>query len=117
MHLVGEAVGDRHGQLVSGNVRMIAASQLAVSPLDLVGARIAGDAEDVVVVAHAGITLPCPPMADIKECPLCGDTMRLTVRELTDRVPGTGQTTTRQVREWVCPECDYWEEAENEGNS
>jgi len=57
-------------------------------------------------------------MAEIKECPLCGETMRLKSRELTDRVPGTGQTSTRQVLEWVCPECDYWEEAEsNEGGS
>ena len=57
-------------------------------------------------------------MADIKECPLCGETMRMTLRDLTDRVPGTGQTATRQVREWVCPECDYWEEAEgNEGRT
>jgi len=53
-------------------------------------------------------------MADIKECPLCGETMRLQTRELSDHVPGTGQTTTLVVREWVCPECDYWEEAENE---
>ena len=53
-------------------------------------------------------------MADIKECPLCGETMRLHVREMSDHVPGTGQTTTRMVREWVCPECDYWEEAESE---
>ena len=52
-------------------------------------------------------------MADIKECPLCGETMRLTVRVQTDHVPGTGQTTTRQIREWVCPECDNWEEAES----
>ena len=52
-------------------------------------------------------------MADIKECPLCGETMRMKHRELTDRVPGTGQTATRQVREWICPECDYWEEVEN----
>jgi YgiT-type zinc finger domain-containing protein len=52
-------------------------------------------------------------MADMKECPLCGETMRLKTRELTDSVPGTGQTTTRQVSEWVCPECDYWEEAES----
>jgi YgiT-type zinc finger domain-containing protein len=51
-------------------------------------------------------------MADIKECPLCGEMMRLKLREVTDRVPGTSQTTTRQMREWVCPECDYWEEAE-----
>ena len=51
-------------------------------------------------------------VADLKECPLCGETMRLTSRELSDRVPSTGQVTTRQVTEWVCPECDYWEEAE-----
>jgi YgiT-type zinc finger domain-containing protein len=57
-------------------------------------------------------------MADIKECPLCGETMRMSVRDLTDRVPGTNQTTTRAVREWTCPECDYWEEAEgNEGKT
>ena len=40
--------------------------------------------------------------------------MRLKTREVADRVPGTGQTTTRQVSEWDCPECDYFEEAENE---
>jgi hypothetical protein len=51
-------------------------------------------------------------MADIKECPLCGEAMRLQIRERADHVPGTGQTTTRIVREWVCPECDNWEEAE-----
>ena len=56
-------------------------------------------------------------MADIKECPLCGATMRLTMRQLSERVPGTGQTTTRDAHEWVCPDCDYWEEAEGgEGN-
>jgi YgiT-type zinc finger domain-containing protein len=54
-----------------------------------------------------------PAVANLKECPLCGETMRLTFRELSDRLPGSGQTTTRQVREWVCPECDYWEEAES----
>jgi C4-type Zn-finger protein len=52
-------------------------------------------------------------MADIKECPVCGETMRLTRREVSDHIPGTGQTTTRNSREWVCLECDYWEEAEN----
>lgn len=51
-------------------------------------------------------------VAEIKECPLCGETMRLNARELTDHVPGTAQAITRQVREWVCPECDYWEETE-----
>ena len=53
-------------------------------------------------------------MADIKECPLCGESMRLQIRETADAIPGTGQTTTRTIREWVCPECDYWEEAESE---
>ena len=53
-------------------------------------------------------------MADSKECPLCGESMHLKTSERTDYVPGTGQTSTRQVREWVCPECDYWEEAESE---
>jgi C4-type Zn-finger protein len=51
-------------------------------------------------------------VADIKECPLCGERMRMKVRQRSDLVPGTGQTTTRTEREWVCPECDYWEEAE-----
>lgn len=39
--------------------------------------------------------------------------MRLKVVDQTDLIPGTGQTSTRQVSEWVCPECDYWEEAES----
>jgi YgiT-type zinc finger domain-containing protein len=52
-------------------------------------------------------------MADMKECPLCGGTMHLTTREVSERVPGTEHTTTRNAREWVCPECDNWEEAES----
>jgi hypothetical protein len=51
-------------------------------------------------------------VAEIKECPLCLDTMRLSQREVIEIVPGTGQKITRTAREWVCPECDYWEEAE-----
>jgi uncharacterized protein with PIN domain len=49
----------------------------------------------------------------MKECPLCGETMRLVTRERTDKLAGFQQTATRQVREWICPECDYWEEAES----
>ena len=52
----------------------------------------------------------------MKECPLCGEIMRLEARQTTDSLPGSGQTTTREIREWVCPECDYWEEAENGDN-
>jgi YgiT-type zinc finger domain-containing protein len=51
-----------------------------------------------------------------KECPLCGETMRLRESEVTSRVPGTHQTRTTQVREWVCPECDYFEEVEDWDN-
>jgi transposase len=50
-----------------------------------------------------------------KECPLCGEVMRLHESEITDRVPGTLQSRTSQVREWRCPECDYFEEAEISG--
>ena len=41
---------------------------------------------------------------------MCGETMRLSVRE----VPGDvqGQSVVRVVREWICPECDYFEEAD-----
>jgi acetone carboxylase gamma subunit len=48
----------------------------------------------------------------MKECPLCGETMRLSVREIQEHVPGQPQGPMRQVREWICPECDYFEEAE-----
>ena len=43
---------------------------------------------------------------------MCGETMRLSVRELHERSPGDYKLVTRQVREWICPECDYFEEAE-----
>jgi acetone carboxylase gamma subunit len=46
----------------------------------------------------------------MRECPLCGESMRLSVREVEDK-----DGAMRQVREWICPECDYFEEAEGEG--
>jgi acetone carboxylase gamma subunit len=48
----------------------------------------------------------------MKECPLCGETMRLSVRELRDAIPGSNESAVRVAREWICPECDYFEEAE-----
>jgi rubrerythrin len=48
-----------------------------------------------------------------KECPMCGEQMRLQRREHTDRVPGSRETRTKQITEWTCPECDYFEEADN----
>jgi hypothetical protein len=50
-----------------------------------------------------------------RECPLCGETMRLREHDTVVRVPGNPTGTARRVREWVCPECDYFEEAEDEG--
>jgi hypothetical protein len=38
--------------------------------------------------------------------------MRIEERKHTDRVPGTSQVTVRRTWEWVCPDCDYFEEAE-----
>ena len=33
-------------------------------------------------------------------------------RETVDRVPGTLEIKSTKLVEWVCPECDYFEEAE-----
>jgi len=48
----------------------------------------------------------------MKECPLCGEKMRLNVREIRDAIPGSSEASVRVAREWICPECDYFEEAE-----
>jgi hypothetical protein len=53
-------------------------------------------------------------MSEGKDCPLCGERMRLVPRTITDRIPGQSQTSTREVREWICPDCDYFEEQELE---
>jgi uncharacterized protein with PIN domain len=47
-----------------------------------------------------------------KECPMCAEFMRLVSRETVTRVPGTSQEVKTIVREWVCPECDYFEDAD-----
>jgi hypothetical protein len=49
-----------------------------------------------------------------KECPLCGSSMRLTRREVVVQIPGNPRTTTRELAEWICPDCDYFEEGEDE---
>ena len=44
---------------------------------------------------------------------MCGETMRLSVRDVKSAMPGGGQPSTRiVVKEWICPECDYFEDAE-----
>ena len=41
---------------------------------------------------------------------MCGESMRLSVREVPNDVQG--ESPVRVVREWVCPECDYFEESD-----
>ena len=43
---------------------------------------------------------------------MCGESMRLTERQSTDRLPGSKQPTVTTYSEWVCPECEYFEEAD-----
>jgi C4-type Zn-finger protein len=47
-----------------------------------------------------------------KECPLCGESMRIERREVVKRVPGSSQEVKTVEKEWVCRECDYFEEVE-----
>jgi len=51
-------------------------------------------------------------MPDLKECPLCGGTMKLRHSTLVTRVPGNPQPTARPAKEWVCADCDYFEDAD-----
>lgn len=45
---------------------------------------------------------------------MCGESMRLDPVEHVSRIAGTSQTSKRHALEWVCPECDYFEEAEGQ---
>ena len=49
------------------------------------------------------------------ECPLCGETMHRKDLEIVDLIPGTSEAKRRAVSEWVCPECDYFEEIDKGG--
>jgi C4-type Zn-finger protein len=53
-------------------------------------------------------------MAEGRECPMCGATMRLKRAESTVQIPGNPKPTKRTVTEWVCPDCEYFEEADEE---
>lgn len=37
--------------------------------------------------------------------------MQIKETETAVRIPGYTKTTVRKVREWICPDCDYFEEA------
>ncbi len=43
---------------------------------------------------------------------MCGGSMRLRHTTSTVRIPGNPVPTPRRDIEWVCPDCDYFEEAE-----
>ena len=45
---------------------------------------------------------------------MCGETMRLRTYETAVRVPGNPNATIETRREWVCRDCDYFEEADEE---
>ena len=53
-------------------------------------------------------------MPDVKECPLCNGTMRLRETQTVTHVPGNPKPTTQTTREWICPDCDYFEDADTE---
>jgi len=55
-----------------------------------------------------------PAPSGSRECPLCGGTMRLRQSTAVVQIPGNPNATTRIAPEWVCPDCDYFEEAEEE---
>jgi hypothetical protein len=47
-----------------------------------------------------------------KECALCGGTMQLREMTETTQTPGNPKPTIKIVREWVCPDRDNFEEAD-----
>ena len=53
-------------------------------------------------------------MAEGRECPMCGTTMQLKHSESTVQIPGNPKPTKRTITEWVCPDCEYFEEADEE---
>jgi hypothetical protein len=40
--------------------------------------------------------------------------MRIRQREMTRAIPGTPPTNTQQFGEWVCPECEYFEDVDED---
>ncbi len=52
-----------------------------------------------------------------KNCPMCGEYMKIVDRTQVVNVPGTSERKKQVYQEWVCPECDYFEEFEPEVNA
>ena len=53
-------------------------------------------------------------MPDTRECPLCGGTMQLKQTTSVSHIPGYVDAEPKKTLEWVCPDCDYFEEVEGE---
>jgi hypothetical protein len=56
-------------------------------------------------------------MPATKECPLCGGTMSLHDTTTVTHIPGNPQATERVTKEWVCPDCDYFEDYDDDEES
>lgn len=47
---------------------------------------------------------------ETRECPMCGESMRRQQRVTVIAIPGTSEVKEHLFEEWVCRECDYFEE-------
>ncbi len=45
---------------------------------------------------------------------MCGELMHVKESETVVYVPGNPKPSTQKVREWVCPECEYFEDTDAE---
>jgi hypothetical protein len=45
---------------------------------------------------------------------MCGGTMQLKQTVVVSPIPGYRDAAPKKTREWVCPDCDYFEEADGE---
>jgi|PlaIllAssembly_1097288.scaffolds.fasta_scaffold64211_4 hypothetical protein len=48
---------------------------------------------------------------------MCGELMDLKIHTRVAKIPGTTQVVTSETREWLCSECDYFEEEEPESRA
>jgi hypothetical protein len=53
-------------------------------------------------------------MPEVRECPLCGSSMAIKLTQTAAYIPGQSEAAVRTTAEWICPDCDYYEEAEEE---
>lgn len=53
-------------------------------------------------------------MPETRECPMCGGTMQLKQTTTVAHIPGYEDASPKKNWEWVCPDCDYFEDADGE---